>query len=181
GGGGGAERRGGGGPPPGGRPPAVTGPRRTANRRGLATLRRSVAVPTLPRSVANRSFLMDAALLRQLLFQAVAVKDDVALEALCRRHEAQILELFPSWRTVPEPLRDRPAEAQKFIESVVAVARVFQDRLGKPALMQSLIGDPKDNPLVRWQEDLEAARKEMDGFRYKQALERLQALLTRVQ
>jgi tetratricopeptide (TPR) repeat protein len=123
---------------------------------------------------------MDPAALQQLLFDAVARRDAVGLESLCRQHQAQIVELFPAWRIVPQPLRDRPADAQKYIESVVAIARIFDERMQQPALLQSLMGDPKDNPLVRWQQDLEAARKEMEGFRYKRAVDRLKAVLAAV-
>jgi tetratricopeptide (TPR) repeat protein len=123
---------------------------------------------------------MDPVALQQLLFDAVAARDAVALETLCRQHQAQIVELFPSWRIVPQPLRDRPAEAQKYIESVVSVARMFDERLQQPNLLRSLIGDPSDNPLVKWQKELEAARQEMEGFRYKRAVDRLKALLASV-
>jgi len=118
--------------------------------------------------------------LQRLLFQAVAARDAAALEALCRRHELQIVELFPSWRTVPPPLRDRPDEARAFIEAVIAVARVFDEKLDQPSLLRSLMGDPKDNPLIRWQQELEEARKEMDGYRYKRALDRLKGVLVTV-
>jgi len=60
---------------------------------------------------------------------------------LCRQHQAAIVAQFPSWRIVPQPLRDRPAEAQKYIESVVAVARTFDERLHQPELLRSLMGD----------------------------------------
>src|SRR5207244_12816618 len=99
---------------------------------------------------------MDPAGLQRLLFEAVAAKDEAALEALCRRYEMQIVELFPSWKVVPPPLRDRPDEARRFIESVIAVARVFDEQLDQPSLFRSLMGDPRDNPLLRWREELRA-------------------------
>ena len=93
-----------------------------------------------------------------------AAHDPAELERLCRRHRDEILQQCDSWMVVPEALRDKPALAEDYIQRMMRIALVFEQHLGEPRLMQRLRGTPEDNPITRWAEQLEAARRLKDDL-----------------
>lgn len=115
--------------------------------------------------------------LRLLLWETAARGDAKALETLCRASREAIVQTFPAWRIVPESIRDLPKEAEAYIQAMFAVARVFEKWLQDPSLMQILAGKDQDNPLVRWQQTLEKAQKEMDSLHYEESAHQLNDLL----
>jgi tetratricopeptide (TPR) repeat protein len=111
--------------------------------------------------------------LRQLLLDAVARGDVGALEHLCTAHRQAIAEHFPSWRKVPAGVLGRRDAEQSYIGGLVVVARFFAERLGRPELLQCLMGPPESNPVVRWQQQMEQARALMNELRFREAAQRL--------
>ncbi len=109
--------------------------------------------------------------LRQALIDAAAQPDQ--LEALCRQHRDLIHRHFPAWRQVPAALRDRADDLQRYAQGLLAVAQCFAGKLGEPALLQLLTGPPGSNPVQRWQQELEQARREMSQLCYQEAAQRL--------
>jgi tetratricopeptide (TPR) repeat protein len=112
--------------------------------------------------------------LRQQLFTAPS---PAALLRLCRRHADLIRRHFPAWRTVPVQVRENPAQAQQYMDGMVAVAQTFANSLGDPSLLQMLFGPPGTNPMERWQQRLQEARKLMSDLRYRDAVALLTDLL----
>lgn len=80
-----------------------------------------------------------------------------------------IVEHFASWQKAPESLRDDTAAMQRYVQGLVAVAELFADHLGTPALLQRLTGTAKSNPLLRWQNALAQARQLTSALRYAEA------------
>jgi len=115
--------------------------------------------------------------LRELVFDAVAAGDLARVEALCREHHDAILDEFPAWQQVPHEIRDQQAALQRYAMGLITVARMFAERLGSQVLLAKLQGNREDNPLVKWESDLERARDDMKALRYPEAVERLEALL----
>ena len=115
--------------------------------------------------------------LRDLLFNAVASGDAAAVEKLCIEHRATILESFATWQRVPDAVRADPAAMQRYAQGLIAIARLFAQRLGSSQLLARLTGDPGDNPITQWQDDLRAAYDAMNDARYTDATEQLRALL----
>ena len=113
--------------------------------------------------------------LRELLFAAVENGDIPKLEELCRAHRAAILEQFGSWQTVPEELRGEPTLLQHYANGLITIARVFAERLDDDQLMQRLGGG--DNPLAKWDAQLQAAQNEMEQLRFAEAGRRLEHVL----
>ena len=120
---------------------------------------------------------MDSESLREVLFSAVAAGDVNALEALCVQHRDAILQHFGEWQRVPEAVREDPVAMQRYANGLIALARLFAQRLGSTALLSRLTGDASDNPITRWQEDLRAAFEAMTELRFADAAEQLRALL----
>jgi tetratricopeptide (TPR) repeat protein len=106
--------------------------------------------------------------LRRALWDAAAVGDEAALEQLCRTHADAIRQHFAAWRQVPAELRDQPVRIEGYVQTMVAVARLFEQKLGDPSLLRELTGGGGDNPLVRWQQRLDHAQKAMDELRYRE-------------
>ena len=114
--------------------------------------------------------------LRELLFAAVEAGDLPKLEELCRMHRTAILDAFPSWQRVPEDMRDDQNKLQRYATGLIAVARVFADRLDDDQLIQ-MLGGAGDNPLAKWDAELQAASEEMEQLRYAEAGRRLEHVL----
>lgn len=113
--------------------------------------------------------------LRELLFAAIESGDMPQLEELCRRHRAAIVDAFPTWQTVPVALREDPALLQHYANGLIAVARVFAERLGDDSLLVRL--GSGDNPLAKWDAELQAASEDMEQLRYAEAGRRLERVL----
>jgi tetratricopeptide (TPR) repeat protein len=113
----------------------------------------------------------------QALYQAARAGYGRRLEKLCRVNREGILAHFPQWQKVPEEVRSDPAAVQPYVESMIAIAQTFADRLGSQELMQRLIGTEQNNPLLRWQEGLRRAEEMMADLRYPEARELLSDLL----
>lgn len=97
--------------------------------------------------------------------------------SLCRRHRELIRQHFDGWRKLPVEIRDKPEQVQSYMDGLVAVAQVFAQHFGDPALMRMLIGPPGDNPILRWPGRLAEARKLKDELRYGDAAKLLTDLL----
>lgn len=115
--------------------------------------------------------------LRELVFDAVASGDLARVEAVCREHREAILDEFPRWQTVPPEIRGVPQAMQRYANGLITTARMFAERLDSPVLLAKLQGNPEDNPLVRWESELDRARNEMHALRYPEATRRLEVLL----
>ncbi|HEY5934711.1 MAG TPA: hypothetical protein VIU61_08750 [Kofleriaceae bacterium] len=115
--------------------------------------------------------------LRDLVFDAVASGDLAHVEALCREHRDAIVDEFPRWQSVPPEVRGVPQAMQRYATGLITTARMFAERLGSPVLLAKLQGNPEDNPLMRWENELDRARNEMHGLRYPEATQRLEVLL----
>jgi tetratricopeptide (TPR) repeat protein len=111
--------------------------------------------------------------LKKLLFAAVWAGDQRRLAGLCRSHQDLIRSSFPEWRKVPEALRGQGAEMQRYAHALVTVAQHFAERLGKPDLLNLLVGSEESNPLHQWRERLDKARARMTELRYADAIQEL--------
>lgn len=115
----------------------------------------------------------DAEQLKKLLFAAVWAGDQRRLAGLCRAYQDLIRRNFPEWRKVPEALRGQGPETQRYAHALVVVAQHFAERLGKPELLNLLVGSEESNPLHQWRERLDKARALMADLRYADATQEL--------
>jgi tetratricopeptide (TPR) repeat protein len=114
--------------------------------------------------------------LRELLFAAVEAGDMPKLEELCRTHRAEIVEAFPTWQIVPEELRSDATRLQHYANGLITIARLFAERLDDARLIQGL-ADGGDNPLAKWDAELQAASEEMEHLQFAEAGRRLEHVL----
>lgn len=114
--------------------------------------------------------------LRTALFDAVARRDSQELQALCEQHQDEIRSTFPTWRTVPEPLRADPPKLQWYGQGLVAVAQLFE-QAGDRSLVALLMGNQGQNPLMALQRDLGKAQALLDDGLPAQAARLLETAL----
>jgi tetratricopeptide (TPR) repeat protein len=112
--------------------------------------------------------------LREQLFNAPS---PAALSRLCRQHAELIRAHFDAWRKVPADIREQPALVQRYMNGLVAIGQTFAGDLADPSLMQLLLGPPGSNPIERWQQRLDEARKLKEALRYRDAASLLTDLL----
>lgn len=129
---------------------------------------------------ASKAGPIDPDDLRAQLFDAAGVGDLKRVEQLCRAHRSTVVANFPAWQKVPEATRGDQAALQNYGRGLVTVAQLFAERLGDVSLIQRLIGQPQENPLVRWQDQLGKAQALIEEMNYPQAKSLLTALLADV-
>ena len=116
--------------------------------------------------------------LPEALIEAAYRQDSKTLARLCTLHRDEILRSFPVWRTVPAQLRSDAAAQSRYCTGLIAIASFFETA-GDSSLIQLLIGDDADNPVVLWERDLAQAQALMDCGRTTEAVELLHAVLER--
>lgn len=108
--------------------------------------------------------------LRRRLLDAVTAGDRAALEELCSGHKEAIITHFPQWRALPQGVRAFQPLADRYVQGLIAVAQLFEERFGRREPMEALTGPPGSNPLVKWQEAIARAQSLMQDLKYAQAL-----------
>lgn len=124
-----------------------------------------------------RSKDADPTALWTALSTAVHSGDTRHFEALCRDNQETILEHFAEWRVVPENLRSDPTQTEHYVKPLVAIAQHFAQQLGRPELMQLLVGNQESNPAIQWQQQFNQAHQLMGQLRYAEAAESFARLL----
>ena len=114
--------------------------------------------------------------LRDALFEAVAASDGLAVKNLMRRHYKRVFGLFPTWKTLPKPVRADPAKTKFWAEGVIGVASAVA-ALGDASLMMQLQGRPEDNVLISWQSALLTAQANTNAGDYLSAIRILEQAL----
>jgi tetratricopeptide (TPR) repeat protein len=117
-------------------------------------------------------------IVREALFDAVAADDDSVLRVLCEQHRDVILEYFPTWRTIPETVRDDADGIARYANGLIGVALAFEEQ-GEHQLLEMLQGmRDQSNPILRWEEDFTAAREAMSSGAYRRAVSLLENIAT---
>ena len=117
--------------------------------------------------------------LRGQLIAAVVAKDLASLARLTREHQDIIAAEFGDWKTVPMAMKDDPVLLEQYGEMLIAVARVFE-RDGDSSLLESLGGDPADQPVETWNEEIATAAALAAAGRHADAARALTALAERL-
>ena len=107
--------------------------------------------------------------LRDALIDAAEVSDDGELKKLIAKHRDDIRTHFPSWTTVPEPIRGDAAQRKRYVEGLIAVANHFKSVLDDRSLLARMTGPPAANPLIKWEQRLRMADEAMAAGKYREA------------
>jgi len=86
--------------------------------------------------------------LRDALFAAAAASDTRALKKLVSRHLNRVVELFPTWKTLPPAVLADPSRTKFWAEGVIGVASAVAE-LGDASLFRQLQRAPADNPPLK--------------------------------
>lgn len=120
--------------------------------------------------------LEDPAALRDALFVAASTGDAPAVAELCQKHRATILESFGQWLKVPAEIRADPTRVRAYAQGLMTVANFMAD-IGYAGPLDQLMPPAADNPITRYQTQIEHARKLMDGQHFADALVELEGLI----
>src|SRR6266436_3548759 len=115
--------------------------------------------------------------LLNVLIETTQAGDLKRLERLCRANREVVIKNFPEWKKVPEHVRKDSQKANRYVPAIIAVAQLFDSRLGVPELLNELVGNEESNPLIHWQNQLAQARQMMNELRYADASDLLTNLL----
>jgi hypothetical protein len=99
-----------------------------------------------------------------LLRRLLAADSAAQLEKLVAANLDEVLTAFPSWTTVPEPIRADRRAIERYGHKLVQVAELLNAR-GHPGPLKALEGDPEDDPVHRWNETFAKAQALADADR----------------
>jgi tetratricopeptide (TPR) repeat protein len=115
------------------------------------------------------------------LIAVVQNGDDDELQRLCLEHRGHIEREFRGWKTVPPAWRESRDSLDRYVAGLLGVARFFAEGLGRPELLDHLMGrdrpEGESSPLERWHEGLESAQKLLDDGRHRDAATHLQRIV----
>ncbi len=119
--------------------------------------------------------------LRDRLISLVHHGDEAELHRVCLEHRVDIEREFRSWKTVPQAWRESRDSLDRYVAGLLAIARVFADGLGRPELLEHLMGRDRSSdepsPMDRWHEGLEASQKLLDDGAHREAATLLQTIV----
>lgn len=115
------------------------------------------------------------------LIEMVHHGDDEGLQRLCLEHRSHIEREFRGWKTVPPAWREDRESLDRYVAGLLGIARFFADGLGRPELLDHLMGRDRvageSSPLERWHDSLESAQKMLDDGRHREAATLLQTIV----
>ncbi len=120
----------------------------------------------------------------ELLDQLIALVhggDDEELQRVCLEHRVDIEREFQSWKTVPQAWRENRDSLDRYVAGLLGIARFFADGLGRPELLDHLMGRDRpegdSSPLERWHDGLEASQTLLDAGEHREAAKLLQGIV----
>ena len=127
---------------------------------------------------------MDPSTPDELLDRLIAMVDhgdEEGLQRLCLEHRGHIEREFRGWKTVPPAWREDRESLDRYVAGLLGIARFFADGLGRPELLDHLMGrdraEGESSPLERWHESLESAQKMLDDGQHREAATLLQTIV----
>jgi hypothetical protein len=120
--------------------------------------------------------LQGASPLHAEFHEAIEANDVAALNRLLEAHGQEIVEKFDSWLNVPAAIRGDKAAATLYVESLIRIARLF-DHVGVSSLLQRMLGEDKDNPIIQWKRRLSHAQALSEGGEHGASDAELSAVL----
>lgn len=115
------------------------------------------------------------------LIALVQQGDDDGLQELCLEHRGHIEREFRAWKTVPPAWREDRSMLDQYVAGLLGIARVFAKTLGRPDLLEHLMGrdrtDGDTSPLERWHDGLESAQTLLDDGKHREASTMLQSIV----
>ncbi|MBV1860891.1 MAG: hypothetical protein KUG77_20920, partial [Nannocystaceae bacterium] len=114
------------------------------------------------------------------LIALVQQGDDDGLQQLCLEHRGHIEREFRAWKTVPPAWREDRSTLDRYVAGLLGIARVFANALGRPDLLEHLMGrdraEGETSPLERWHDGLESAQGLLDDGKHREAATMLQRI-----
>jgi tetratricopeptide (TPR) repeat protein len=117
--------------------------------------------------------------LRAALLDAFERDDYERAMHLINDNSDQIRSEFRPWTTVPESLRGDAEALSRYVNTLVAIARVFE-KSGDASLRTWLEGGGRHNPLTQWNDALERAPRMTEGGLAAEAVVLLRATLDNI-
>jgi hypothetical protein len=122
----------------------------------------------------------DPVRLREALFSAIERNNEKEFIRLCTENRRLLVESFAQWKKVPESILDREPEVNAYLTRLLTIAQYFLS-IGEPALLAHLIGDPNDNPIVRWRDTMSEAHARSAAGDYSQSNDLLLGVLSEME
>jgi tetratricopeptide (TPR) repeat protein len=114
---------------------------------------------------------------RDLFQQLLAAQTTEYLKELVSANLQQVLAAFPTWTTVPSPIREDPEAANRYANGLILIAQIL-DELGHPDPLQALQGDRDSNPIHRWHQAFAQSQVLAEAGRHTESTKVLSSLLS---
>jgi tetratricopeptide (TPR) repeat protein len=124
--------------------------------------------------LSRRRPVRPAGNLRDALIDAVSAQQYDVMAELTNANADTIREEFPKWTTVPKEIRDDPEALERYSQTLIAVAAIFE-RSGDDSLMTRLT---RGDLIAQWRDDLVRADALIEQKRAAEAVRLLQTILS---
>jgi|HubBroStandDraft_6_1064221.scaffolds.fasta_scaffold24301_2 tetratricopeptide (TPR) repeat protein len=119
--------------------------------------------------------------LQDYLVKTAASGSPRKLLAVCRLYKDDVIASLEAMGKLPEPIRFDPDAANRYVQSMIAVAQCLANDCQAPALWNKLIGTPDSNPLLKWNQWVEAMPQRTEQLDYDTLIAEAEDFVSRSQ
>jgi tetratricopeptide (TPR) repeat protein len=117
--------------------------------------------------------------LQVILINSAFENDSQMMAHLCQTFPRTITELFKSWMTVPQELRQTPEGTRAYGNALIQIAQLMSELCFEGPLLK--LNSPDDNPISRWHHMISSAQMAAAQGHRGPANHELEAILTEMQ
>ncbi len=104
--------------------------------------------------------------LQDYLVETAASGSPRRLRAACRLYKEEVTASLDAMGKLPEATRSNPDAANRYVQSMIAVAQCLANDCQTPALWQKLTGTTDSNPLLKWNQWVQAMPQRTEQLEY---------------
>jgi hypothetical protein len=95
------------------------------------------------------------------LFNAIKSRNMKLVESLINTYDEVIRHEFPRWKVITEDVRRNSKWEEWYMNGLIGLADVYK-QCGISSLIDQLVGNQENNPIVKWQKIMVESQKALD-------------------
>jgi tetratricopeptide (TPR) repeat protein len=119
--------------------------------------------------------------LQDYLVETAASGSPRKLLAACQLYKHDVASSLEAMGKLPEPIRSDPEATDRYVQSMIAVAQCLANDCQSPELWNKLTGTPDSNPLLKWNQWVEALPQRTERLEYESLIAEAEDFVSRFQ